>query len=33
MPKSIRKELKAQDEYFPDIKKIPTQTPTARWVF
>ena len=30
---TIRKELKAQDEYFPDMKKQPTQTPTARWVF
>ena len=29
----IRKELKAQDEYFPDMKKKPTQNPTARWVF
>jgi transposase len=30
---SIREQLKAQDEYFPDMKKKPTQTPTARWVF
>lgn len=29
----IRKELKAQSEYFPDLKYKPTQTPTARWVF
>ena len=27
-----REQLKAQDEYFPDMKKKPTQTPTARWV-
>jgi hypothetical protein len=26
-------QLKAQDEYFPDMKKKSTQTPTARWVF
>lgn len=24
---------KAKDEYFPDMKKKPTQTPTVRWVF
>lgn len=30
---TIRKELKVQDEYFPDMKKKPTQTPTACWVF
>jgi len=30
---TIRKELKEQNEYFPDMKKKPTQTPTARWVF
>jgi transposase len=30
---TIRKQLKAQDEYFLDTKKKPTQTPTARWVF
>jgi transposase len=30
---TIREQLKAQDEYFPDMKKKPTQTPTARWVF
>jgi transposase len=30
---SIREQLKAQDEYFPDMKKKSTQTPTARWVF
>ena len=29
----IRKELNAQNEYFPDMKKKPTQKPTARWVF
>lgn len=29
----IRKELKEQAEYFPDMKKKPTQRPTARWVF
>jgi transposase len=29
----IREQLKGQDEYFPDMKKKPTQTPTARWVF
>jgi transposase len=28
---TIREQLKAQDEYFPDMKKKPTQTPTARW--
>jgi transposase len=30
---TIREQLKGQDEYFPDMKKKPTQTPTARWVF
>lgn len=25
--------LKAQDEYFPDMKKKPMQTQTGRWVF
>jgi transposase len=30
---TIREQLKVQDEYFPDMKKKPTQTPTARWVF
>jgi len=30
---TIREQLKAQEEYFPDMKKKPTQTPTARWVF
>lgn len=29
----IHKESKAQDKYFPDMKKKPTQNPTARWVF
>jgi len=29
----MRKELKAQSAYFPDLKYKPTQTPTARWVF
>jgi transposase len=29
----IREQLKGQDEYFPDMKKKPTQNPTARWVF
>ena len=29
----IRQELKAQNRYFPDMKKKPTQRPTARWVF
>jgi transposase len=29
---TIREQLKAQDEYFPDMKRKPTQTPTARWV-
>ena len=29
----IRKELNAQNEYFPDMKKKPTEKPTARWVF
>ena len=30
---TIREQLKAQDEFFPDMKNKPTQTPTARWVF
>ena len=30
---TIREQLEAQDEYFPDMKKKPTQTPTARLVF
>ncbi len=30
---TIREQLKAQDEYFPDMKNKPRQTPTARWVF
>jgi len=29
----IRQELKAQNRHFPDMKKKPTQRPTARWVF
>jgi len=29
----IRQELKAQELHFPDMKKKPTQRPTARWVF
>jgi transposase len=29
----IRKELKAQDAYFPSMKNKPCQKPTARWVF
>lgn len=29
----IRKNLTAQDTFFPDQKRKPTQTPTARWVF
>ncbi len=29
----MRKKLKAQSAYFPDLKYKPTQTPTARWVF
>jgi len=29
----IRQELKAQNLHFPDMKKKPTQRPTARWVF
>ena len=29
----IRTALKEQDQYFPDIKKKPSQNPTARWVF
>jgi transposase len=30
---TIREQLKEQKEYFPDMKKKPTQPPTARWVF
>jgi hypothetical protein len=30
---TIREQLKSQDEYFPDMKNKPRQTPTARWVF
>ena len=30
---TIREQLAEQDEYFPDMKKKPTQKPTARWVF
>jgi hypothetical protein len=30
---TIREQLKAQDEFFLDMKKKPTQTPTVRWVF
>ena len=29
----IRRELKAQDVFFPDMKYKPSQNPTARWVF
>jgi transposase len=29
----IRKQLKVQNRYFPDMKKKPYQNPTARWVF
>jgi len=29
----IRKELVAKEKYFPDMKKKPSQRPTARWVF
>ena len=29
----IRRELKAQAVYFPDLKYKPSQNPTARWVF
>ena len=29
----IRQRLAEQDSYFPDMKKKPTQRPTARWVF
>ena len=29
----IRRELKAQNKTFPDMKKQPGQSPTARWVF
>ena len=30
---TISEQLKAQDEHFPYMKKKPTQTSTARWVF
>jgi transposase len=30
---TIREQLNTQNEYFPDMKKKPTQTPTARRVF
>jgi hypothetical protein len=30
---TIREQLKAQGEYFHNMKKKPTQTPTGRWVF
>jgi len=29
----IRKKLKEENAYFPDMKKKPTQRPTAKWVF
>ena len=29
----IRRELKAQSAYFPDLKYKPCQNPTARWVY
>ena len=29
----IRRELKAQDVFFPDMKYKPRLNPTARWVF
>ena len=29
----IRRELKAQSAYFPNLKYKPCQNPTARWVF
>jgi transposase len=29
----IRRELVAKDMFFPDMKKKPTQKPTAKWVF
>ncbi len=29
----IRTELKGKNAYFPDMKKKPTQKPTAKWVF
>ena len=29
----IRERLKTKEMYFPDMKKKPTQRPTARWVF
>ena len=29
----IRKQLKVQNRYFPDMKKTPYQNQTARWVF
>lgn len=30
---SIRRELKAKNLFFPDMKKKPSQNPTAKWVF
>ncbi len=29
----IRQKLKETNTFFPDMKKKPTQKPTARWVF
>jgi transposase len=29
----IRKALLDKDKFFPDMKKKPTQKPTAKWVF
>ena len=29
----IRRELQAKNHFFPDMKKKPTHTPTAKWVF
>ena len=29
----IRRELVAKEMFFPDMKKKPTQKPTAKWVF
>jgi len=29
----IRRELQAKNLFFPDMKKQPTQKPTAKWVF
>jgi len=29
----IRHQLKAQNKYFPDMKKKPSRNPTAGWVF